>query len=176
MPLRLPPINRPPSTLILDVGCVAGCGLTPGAVQPMAGRPGRASKNRITDNPPTPAHGIQAAVTLVDRLQATPGNRALLAELTRVIAELQGNATGSQDKVAGIETVLSAVEELTHHQRQRFVEAQEVITAPDAGDLHQQIMVARTRNQGTMIHDRVGFHPSPRSSTSPSYGTLRAKL
>lgn len=35
--------------------------------------------------PPTPARGLQAAATLVDRLQATPGDPKILADLTQVL-------------------------------------------------------------------------------------------
>jgi hypothetical protein len=59
---------------------------------------------------PTPACGLQAAVTLVDRLQATSGDPKLLADLTQVLhrmVELQDNVSRSRDRLAGTDSVVS---------------------------------------------------------------------
>lgn len=60
---------------------------------------------------PTPARGLQAATTLVDRLQATPGDPKILADLTQVLhktVELQDNVPRLIDGLAGTDGLMFA--------------------------------------------------------------------
>lgn len=62
-------------------------------------------------SPTTPACGLQATATLVDRLQATREDPNLLASLTKVLhrtVKLQDNVSKSRECLAGINNVLSA--------------------------------------------------------------------
>lgn len=105
------------------------------------------------NDPPSQAHRIKAASTLVDKLQATSGSQALLRELVRVIhktEELQRNATRLQDKTTRTESFLSA-EEIPGYDDHRSPEG------PEAGDLRQQITILTA--QGLTIHDRLSFGP-----------------
>lgn len=74
--------------------------------------------------PPTLARRLHMATALVDKLQATPGDPHILANLTPVIhrtVELQDNVSKSRDGLARTASVLSAVNHPAQDQRQGLV-------------------------------------------------------
>lgn len=77
---------------------------------------------------PTSAHGLHAAATLVDRLQATLGDPKLLADLAQVLhkmVELQDNVSRPRDRLAGTGSVLSATNHPAREQRQESAKISE---------------------------------------------------
>lgn len=65
--------------------------------------------------PPTLAHGLQTATSLVDRLQDTLGDPKILANLTQVLqrtVELPDNVSRSRDRLTDTDSVLSVANHL----------------------------------------------------------------
>ena len=129
--------------------------------------------------PPTPARGLQAAAALVDRLQATPGDPKLLADLTQVLhrtVELQDNVSRSRDRLAGTDSVLSAANHPAREQRQDSVQRPEAAPGAEVGNLRQQISVVALQQRaaipprGPMTAGQPAYLPDPWTRATEHYG------
>ena len=159
---------------------LAGHTLSSMTSQPLAGKSVSDSMNQWNKHhrqlQPTASRAVAA---LVDRLQATPGDPKLLANLTQVLhgmVELQDNVSVSKDRLAGTDSVLSAANHPAREQRQESVQWPEPAPEAEVANLRQPISAVAVQQRvalpprGPVIAGHPAHFPDPRTRATEYYG------